>query len=184
MHPRKSGLIALSFFLAAFSILRSAPVALGETMPDIVMVRPGGAEAKLSDYRGTVLLLEIWGTWCAPCQAIMPDVEALHQRLAPQGIKVLGVDTMDSQERFEAWVKKPRIKTSYEKFWDPAGRDHDLSLYTQWQLAGTPSFFLISKEGKLLFEICGAYPSTIEQIEAAVSRVVALPETASAAKPK
>ena len=52
---------------------------------------PNGAPTTLADYKGQVVLLNIWATWCAPCRAEMPDIEKLYRAYGPSGLKVVSV---------------------------------------------------------------------------------------------
>ncbi len=59
------------------------------------MAAPEGANKSLSDYRGQVVLLNIWATWCEPCRAEMPSIEALHKDLESEGLAVVAVSVDD-----------------------------------------------------------------------------------------
>jgi thiol-disulfide isomerase/thioredoxin len=71
---------------------------LGRPVPEVVFRRVGdGAEVRLSSFRGRVVLLNLWATWCPPCVYEMPTLRALDERLGPSGLSVVAV----SDERFE-----------------------------------------------------------------------------------
>src|SRR3954469_18178987 len=70
------------------------PVEVGSEAPDFVahpLNGTPGAEKTLADYKGQVVLLNIWATWCAPCRVEMPSIEALHRDFAGKGLKVVAV---------------------------------------------------------------------------------------------
>ena len=67
------------------------PVSVGSRAPDLhaVTLDTTSTPKTLDDYKGQVVLLNIWATWCGPCRVEMPSIEKLHQALGPQGLKVV-----------------------------------------------------------------------------------------------
>jgi len=70
-------------------------VAMGETMrpaPPIELARLGGGEVNLADYRGQVVLVNFWGTWCEPCRRELPAMQRAYEQLESQGFTIIGVN--------------------------------------------------------------------------------------------
>lgn len=120
--------------------------ALSFTLKDI-----DGRKVSLSDFKGKVVMLEFWATWCTPCKASAPFLEALHQRYKDQGFVLLGIslDREDALEKVKAFVDVyglhyPNLMDSSKK----VGR-----LY---RIRGIPSLFLIDRDHKIVMKHTGA----------------------------
>ena len=98
------GVLALVALLA-YGVLSNEPsrdidraVAAGKPYPAPALELPrleGGGRAALSDFKGQVVVLNIWASWCEPCKAESPLLERWHKRMARSGGTVLGIDTLD-----------------------------------------------------------------------------------------
>lgn len=76
----------------------TASALVGEPAPPFTLGAADGARVSLSDFRGQVLLVNFWATWCAPCREEMPMLDALHDELAERGFAVVGI-AMDDVQR-------------------------------------------------------------------------------------
>jgi cytochrome c biogenesis protein CcmG/thiol:disulfide interchange protein DsbE len=124
---------------------------------DIKPVRPGseapnmkalnlatGDSVELADYFGDVVLLNIWATWCAPCEQEMPAMQRLHEQLGPRGVKVVAVsvDVSDSKQVLE-WVNERHL--TFDVLHDRSGQIERL-----YQTTGWPESFVIDQEGVIV----------------------------------
>lgn len=101
--------------LALLILLAPAPTAaLGRTQaaPALELRDLKGRRHRLSDYRGKVVLLNFWATWCPPCRAEMPDLVKLQRRYGPRGLRIIGItyppETAGAVRRFAA-----RLRVNY-----------------------------------------------------------------------
>jgi len=78
------------------------------------------ATVGIDDYAGRVVVLNIWGTWCGPCRAEMPDLQFVQDQTRDQGVAVLGIDVRDSAEAARDFVRDRRI--TFDSIVDPPGR--------------------------------------------------------------
>ena len=88
---------------------QSAPstVEAGRSAPEFSLPGYDGSIIRLSDMRGKVVLLNFWATWCPPCKAEMPDLDALHREYAqPRNFVVLGMDVEESQADVDRYLSK------------------------------------------------------------------------------
>jgi peroxiredoxin len=130
------------------------PLAVGADAPGFSAVRvAGGAPGMrtLSDYRGKVILLNVWATWCGPCRAEMPSIQALHQAYAARGLAVVAVSV--DQEGQEAAIADfgKEYGLDFELLHDAVGAIQQI-----YQTAGVPESFVIARDGTIRKRWMGA----------------------------
>jgi peroxiredoxin len=96
----------------------------------------------LTDYRGDVILLNIWATWCIPCRTEMPSIEAVHQALGPKGLKVVAVsvDNEGEEQKIRDFAREYQL--SFEMLHDPSGAIEGI-----YRTTGVPETFVIARDG-------------------------------------
>lgn len=152
MLSRNAAVLALCAALWASSCSRPAQEVNAASMtpekdrkpaPDFTLRDAGGRQVKLSDYRGKVVLLNFWATWCAPCRIEIPWFIDFEQRFKDQGFAVLGV-AMDD----EGWeIVKPYLTEKRVNYRVLMG-DEDVS-EAFGGVASLPTTFMIDREGKI-----------------------------------
>ena len=88
---------ALMLLCAAGTAEETAPATVGMPAPDFEIETLDGEVFRLSDCRGKVVFINIWATWCPPCVAEMPDIQALSEAY-PDDLVVIGVDCMEEEQ--------------------------------------------------------------------------------------
>jgi peroxiredoxin len=98
----------------------------------------------LSDYRGSVVLLNVWATWCDPCREEMPSIEHLYRELGPRGLRIVAVSIDDggAEPSIRDFVKEYGL--TFEILHDPTGR-----IMRTYQMVGVPATFLIDAGGTI-----------------------------------
>jgi cytochrome c biogenesis protein CcmG/thiol:disulfide interchange protein DsbE len=126
--------------LTTVTVGSDAPGFTALTMP---AAGSGARVAKtLSDYRGDVVLLNIWATWCVPCRTEMPSIQALHNSLGPKGLKVvaISIDQPGSEAKIEEFLKE--LNLTFEVLHDSTG-----AIQTLYRTTGVPETFVIARDG-------------------------------------
>jgi peroxiredoxin len=82
------------------------PAKIGQSIGDFNLSDLYGNRVKLSQYRGKTVLINVWATWCPPCQAEMPDLQAYYEAHRNQGFVILAVDAGDSQSEVQSFAKQ------------------------------------------------------------------------------
>ena len=122
---------------------------VGRPAPDFTLVGLDGKMVSLSDYRGKVILVNIWATWCPPCVAEMPSMEKLYQHLKGDAFVILAV-SLDEQG---VSVVAPFMKKYNLTF--PALIDTYGITKIAYKTTGVPESFIINKQGILAKKIVG-----------------------------
>lgn len=118
-----------------------APADLGAA-PEFETRALSGDTVKLSDLRGTVVLLNVWATWCDPCVRELPVLADLHRELEPRGFTVLGLNT-DSRSK----LRDVQTMVAHNKLPFPVWLDFESESQTVFKLNGYPTSFLIDRKG-------------------------------------
>jgi cytochrome c biogenesis protein CcmG/thiol:disulfide interchange protein DsbE len=131
--------------------------------PEITRIEPGTRapdyqvfgvasddSVRVSDFQGEVVLLNVWATWCAPCEQEMPSMERLYQEMGPQGLRVvaISVDQGDA-EAVRDWAEERNL--SFTVLHDPSGRIQQV-----YQTTGVPESFVLDRQGVIVKKIIGA----------------------------
>jgi peroxiredoxin len=133
-----------------------ALLAIGTPAPDFTLVDAQGKQVKLSDYRGKVVLLDFWATWCGPCMMAMPELAELAAHYKDQGVVVLGACTSDTRPAFERWVATNQKKYPDILFaFDPLENKPERISLQLYGVRGIPTQYFIGRDGKVADVITG-----------------------------
>jgi thiol-disulfide isomerase/thioredoxin len=144
-------------------------LAAGTAAPDFTAQKWGGGELKLSDYKGKVVVLDFWATWCGPCQMTMPHVEKVHKQAKDKGVVTLGVCVWDKQEDYAKWVPANSEKYTFQFAFDPAGRNAGNIAQGLYKVSGIPTTYVIDRDGKVIDAIVG-YRQDDDRLEKALEK--------------
>lgn len=147
-----AGLVAGKRFLGN----ELTPIGVGVHAPNFraATLTAAPREKSLSDYRGNVVMINIWATWCQPCVVEMPSIEQLHQSYAPRGLKIIAVSVDDpgTDEQIRQFVK--RLGLTFEILHDQGGQAGDVSrLYNADRY---PQTVIIGRDGIIRKKFSGA----------------------------
>ncbi len=133
-----------------------APVLLanGVAAPDFTVQDKDGKPVKLSDYKGKVVVLDFWATWCGPCQQSLPHTQAVAKQFAAQGVTVLAVNVSDSKDAFLKWLPQHPEYDAITFAIDPSPPDKSVAA-TLYGVDGIPTQYVISKDGKIATHFVG-----------------------------
>ncbi|HYX82801.1 MAG TPA: TlpA disulfide reductase family protein [Gemmatimonadales bacterium] len=157
-----AGLVTTAVFGIALAIkLRPElnPVEIGSHAPAFHATDlRTNAPASLDRYRGKVVLLNIWATWCPPCRAEMPSMEKLHQKLASTDFRILAVsvdgDAFYSQEQAgpkEIMAFAKGLGLTFDILHDPSG-----DIRQAYDIFGVPESYVIDRHGVIVKRVIGA----------------------------
>jgi peroxiredoxin len=116
--------------------------------PDFTLPDSGGKQRSLKDYRGKVVFLAFWATWCPYCREEIPAMESVYKEYRGKGLEIVAVAIKDKREDTLAFMKKNKL--TYPVLMDPEG---DIgSLYGAY---ATPTVYLIDRNGQVLARMWG-----------------------------
>ena len=149
---------------------RIETLAVGAVAPDFEMKDAAGKTVKLADYKGKVIVLDFWATWCGPCVASMPHTQKVAAEYKSQGVVVIGSCTSDKRKAFESWVAKNQSK--YPDFvyaHDPLEKSPDRPAHKLYGVEGIPMQFVIGRDGKVVATVMGYLEGEV-LLEAALAK--------------
>lgn len=139
-----------------------------EKAPVFALKDLDGQVHSLGQYKGQVLLVNFWATWCPPCRAEMPALERAEKALIDVGIKLLAIDYGEPEEDVRAFAEE--TSTSITLLLDPKG-----SQARAWPLRGLPTTFVVNRAGVITHKIQGEREWDSEEVLAALRKAAANP---------
>ncbi|MBA2708848.1 MAG: TlpA family protein disulfide reductase [Gemmatimonadaceae bacterium] len=147
-----------------------APIGLGARAPGFEAVTLDSAPRmkSLADYRGNVLMINIWATWCAPCRIEMPSIQQLHDSYGSRGLKVVAVSIDDPGTEPQVRAFASQYNLTFEILHDPKS---DIS--RKYQTTGYPETVIVGRDGIIRKKLLGATDWNSPQNRALIERLLA-----------
>jgi thiol-disulfide isomerase/thioredoxin len=138
--------------------------------PDVTLKDLDGKDLSLAQYKGKVVLVNFWATWCEPCQVEIPWLIEIQQKYAAKGFTVLGIAMDDDGARVVTpWVQKERfdVNGSKSQMNYPIVIGNDAAADKFGGLLGYPTSLLVTRDGKIVKRITGliSYDEITKSIE-------------------
>ena len=141
------------------------PIAVGEPVPEFTVRTLSGDSARIAPGE-PVTLLNVWATWCGPCEKEFPEIEALQKEFGPRGLRIVAVSVDEGEDDPVSEFVKAKGST-FEIGRDPEGRIRQL-----YQGIGVPESYLVSSDGRLLLRQFGAIPDGAAAMRAAIEKAL------------
>jgi len=123
--------------------LPDRPLAPGFTLTDL-----DGNSHRLSDYRGQVVIVNFWATWCPPCRAEMPSMQRAWEQLQKQGIVMLGINVGEDEDTIFQFTADYPVEF-------PLLLDQESKVIDQWPVLGLPTTFVVDPGGRIAYRAIG-----------------------------
>ena len=149
--------------------VKIGPIEVGLPAPDFKFPDMDGKMVSLSDFRGKVVLVNIWATWCSSCVDEMPSMEKLYQKLKGEDFEILAVSIDSLGEKVVAPFMK-KYKLTFPALIDSAG-----DIRIGYRTTGVPESYIIDKDGILVKKIIGSLNWTKPEILHLFQRLIQKP---------
>ena len=137
----------------------------GGATPALVLQDLQGRTHRLADYRGKVVLVNFWATWCEPCRDEMPSIERLRQSLAGQPFEVLAVNIGEPLGRIERFLERMPLDF-------PMLLDRDTGVAKAWKARVVPATFLVGPDGRIRYVHYGELDWSSEPVRKRVAELL------------
>jgi thiol-disulfide isomerase/thioredoxin len=162
-QPALPGLAGLNKGKMTTFVFHKAPLAL----PDVAFVDGSGAERKLASFKGRIVLLNLWATWCAPCRHEMPALDRLQQALGGKDFEVVALSTdrggLEKPRKFLAEIGVAALAP----YNDASGR-----ISSELKVIGMPTTLLLDRQGREIGRLVGPAEWDSEDAKALIDAAV------------
>lgn len=135
----------------AYAQLGTFVAAGGAPAADFRLPDRDGRTVLLSGYKGKVILVNFWATWCTPCGREMPGLERLWRKTKSSGFAVIAINAGDDDAAISSFLRGIDPPPSFT-----VALDRDLAVTKMWRVDGMPTSFLIGADGRIAFQAIGA----------------------------
>lgn len=122
----------------------SGVITIGKRPPDFSLPGLHGETIKLSDYRGQVVLVNFWATWCPPCRVEMPEFESVYQDYRDQNFEIIGIDQGEPLDLVRSYLEENPYSWVF-------ALDESGEASTKYGVYGLPQSFLLDEEGRVAY---------------------------------
>ncbi len=168
--PSPTARLLAGLALVALTLLAAAPMALaldeGDkapafTLPDL----QGNGQVKLSDYRGKVVYLDFWASWCPPCLTSLPELEELRKQMPASKFQIIAINVDEKPKKALRFLDKKPV--GYPSASDPKG-----SMPEAFGLETMPTSYLIDQKGVIRLVHKGYHAGDVDKIKAEATALI------------
>ncbi|MGD8566487.1 MAG: TlpA disulfide reductase family protein [Gammaproteobacteria bacterium] len=158
-HNKFALLAALLLIITGGNALAAKPA------PEITVKTLDNNSIHISDYKGDVVYVDFWATWCPPCRKSFPWMEEMHQRYKDLGFKVVAISLDNKRAVIDQFLKT--MNTSFTIAHDPSGKSA-----SAFNVKGMPSSYLIDRHGNIHLTHMGFNSKDKSKLEAEIKNLI------------
>ena len=131
--------------------------------PDFELITFDGETVRLSDFRGSIVVINFWASWAVPCREEAPILQRIWEAYQDRGVVFIGIAYADNQRASQAFIEE--FGVTYLN-----GPDTGTQISERYQITGVPETFVVDQDGNIAEVIIG--PTTEEQLRAIIARLL------------
>ncbi len=135
---------------------------VGQPAPEFELALLGGEKYRLSDHRGSVIVLDFWASWCGPCMQAMPNVDKMIREFDGQDIQLIAVNLQESEKRIEQALERLELETT-------VAMDVTGEIAERYQATAIPQTVVVDRQGNVSHLFVGGGTRTLQQLRDAVT---------------
>lgn len=120
----------------------------GKKAPNFILNALDGSMVTLKDFRGKVVFLNFWASWCPPCRVEMPAIETLHEKFKDKGLVVIAINSAESNKRVRDFIRK-------KGYTFLVLMDSDGSVTNDYRVRGLPATYIVDRKGNAIGRAVG-----------------------------
>ena len=173
-------LLLLTGWLIALPAMAAwEPPALGHTLnavptpvaaPEFTLMDMDDIRHSFSDYKGKVVLLNFWATWCPPCRREMPSMDRLYQKLKDHDFTVIAINQMEEMDHVFAYTGQLEVDPTFTILFDM-----DSKVAEAFHVNGLPTTYLIDKQGRIRYRAVGGREFDHPEVEQLIQQLLKEP---------
>lgn len=157
-----SALLMTSYAFAAIEAEEKAP----EPAPNFTLKSLKGSNLKLSEFRGDVVMINFWATWCGPCRQEMPILNDLYLKYRDKGFTLLGINVEDNKTKAARMTQELRVVY-------PVLFDNTSEVSKQYEVDDMPTTVLVDRDGNMRYLHRGFLPGSEDEYQRQVRELMA-----------
>ena len=161
---KKFFVIVSALFFASIVHAKDLKIYSGDPLPDFTLSDMSGKAHTLSSYRGRVVMLNFWATYCGPCIKEMPSMQRLKEKLAGKPFDILAVDMAEEKADVTAFLQRHDIQVNFPILLDTEG-----TVIEQWMVSAVPTTFIIGTQGKIRYALYGGLEWDNDEVVATIN---------------
>jgi thiol-disulfide isomerase/thioredoxin len=130
--------------------------------PDFTLTTLDGDSITLSDFRGKTVFINFWATWCSPCRAEMPDIEAIYQEYKNKDVVVIGVDLGEDEDKVRRFVQDGGYNWIFTL-------DEAVKVGSEYRVRAIPTSFFLDQDGIIKAIQIGTMSKSAMEVQLAVA---------------
>ncbi|VAX24317.1 hypothetical protein MNBD_NITROSPINAE01-127 [hydrothermal vent metagenome] len=141
------------------------PTMDGKVAPDFTLPALGGGEISLADYKGKIVFINIWATWCAPCREEMPSMQKLYDRFRGDDFEMITISIDKKETDVQAFINE--LGLTFKVALDPTEKTSK-----EYKTTGVPETYIVGRDGVIMHHIIGPGKWYTPQIISAFERFI------------